>query len=72
MYRNGGYQKFLGLNKEVSFTSVASTQNASKSPSTSASLESFVSFVRSQVGKPYVAGNEGPSSFDCSGLIYYV
>ena len=72
MYRNKGYQKFLGLNKEVSFTSVASTQNTSKSPSTSASLESFVSFVKAQVGKPYVAGNEGPNSFDCSGLIYYV
>ena len=25
-----------------------------------------------QVGKPYVWANEGPNSFDCSGLIYYV
>lgn len=25
-----------------------------------------------QIGKPYVYGAQGPSSFDCSGLVYYI
>nr|WP_246425523.1 C40 family peptidase [Streptomonospora nanhaiensis] len=29
----------------------------------------FLEFVHAQVGKPYVWGAEGPSSFDCSGLV---
>ncbi|HEX6076937.1 MAG TPA: NlpC/P60 family protein [Micromonosporaceae bacterium] len=29
-----------------------------------------VKFALSQVGKPYVWGNEGPDSFDCSGLVW--
>jgi len=29
-----------------------------------------VAYARSQLGKPYVWGDEGPSSFDCSGLTW--
>ncbi len=32
----------------------------------------IVQVAERQVGKPYVWGAEGPHSFDCSGLIYYV
>lgn len=28
--------------------------------------------ARSQLGKPYVFGEEGPGAFDCSGLVQYV
>lgn len=28
--------------------------------------------ARRQLGKPYVFGTQGPHSFDCSGLIYWV
>ena len=34
--------------------------------------QSVVSFAKSLLGKPYVWGAEGPSSFDCSGYVQYV
>ncbi len=34
--------------------------------------QAIVNTAKSQIGKPYVWGAEGPNSFDCSGLIYYV
>ncbi len=32
--------------------------------------ETFLAFCHAQLGKPYQLGDEGPDSFDCSGLIY--
>jgi peptidoglycan DL-endopeptidase CwlO len=42
------------------------------SRTTQAQRDKAVAFARSQVlaGKPYVWGDEGPNSFDCSGLVY--
>lgn len=37
-----------------------------------ASNEALVTVLTAQVGKSYVWGDEGPASFDCSGLVYYV
>lgn len=34
-------------------------------------VEAFISVAMSQDGKPYVYGDEGPNSYDCSGLVYY-
>lgn len=34
------------------------------------SIERAVRFAESQVGKPYRWGATGPSSYDCSGLVY--
>ena len=34
--------------------------------------EAVVNLAKAQLGKPYVWGAEGPDSFDCSGLMYYV
>ncbi|WP_250673237.1 SH3 domain-containing protein [Paraclostridium ghonii] len=34
--------------------------------------QSVINLVKSQLGKPYVWGAEGPNSFDCSGLVLYV
>ena len=31
----------------------------------------FLSIALSQMGKPYVLGDEGPDTYDCSGLVYY-
>ena len=33
--------------------------------------ECIVSCARDQLGKPYVFGDEGPDTFDCSGLVMY-
>ncbi|MGL4914145.1 MAG: C40 family peptidase, partial [Romboutsia sp.] len=34
--------------------------------------DAVVNLAKQQIGKPYVWGAEGPNSFDCSGLTYYV
>ena len=34
--------------------------------------QAVVNLAKKQLGKPYVWGAEGPNSFDCSGLVYYV
>ena len=36
-----------------------------------ANILKVLSTAEAQLGKPYVLGNEGPNSFDCSGLVYY-
>jgi len=36
-----------------------------------ANIQTFLEVAGSQLGDPYIAGNVGPNSFDCSGLVYY-
>ena len=38
----------------------------------SANVQNVTSLATKQIGKPYVWGANGPSSFDCSGLMQYV
>ena len=45
---------------------------SSGSTSTSSSVDKVISYAKSLLGKPYVWGAQGPSSFDCSGYTYYV
>ena len=35
------------------------------------SISEFIRCARDQLGDPYILGDEGPGSFDCSGLVYY-
>lgn len=35
-------------------------------------VSTVIAAARAQIGKPYVYGEDGPSTFDCSGLITYV
>ena len=35
------------------------------------SVDGFIATAMAQQGKPYVTADEGPDSFDCSGLVYY-
>lgn len=37
----------------------------------SANINTFLEVAEAQLGDPYIFGNVGPNSFDCSGLIYY-
>lgn len=34
-------------------------------------IDTLISTAKNQLGDPYVWGDEGPDSFDCSGLVYY-
>lgn len=36
-----------------------------------ANIQAFLEVAEQQLGDPYVFGNVGPNSFDCSGLVYY-
>ena len=49
-----------------------STSTGSSSSSNSSSVSSVLNLASNLIGKPYVWGAEGPSSFDCSGFTYYV
>ena len=46
--------------------------NISNDSSNTDRASKVVSFAKQQLGKPYVWGAQGPSSFDCSGFTYYV
>lgn len=35
------------------------------------SVSEFIRCAEDQLGDPYILGDEGPNSFDCSGLVYY-
>ena len=52
--------------------STGSSNSSSSSSSTSSSVNAVLNLAAKQLGKPYVWGAQGPSSFDCSGLTYYV
>ena len=56
--------------KKTSATSSAITSNSNSSQSTSSSK--VISYAKKFLGKPYVWGAQGPSTFDCSGFTYYV
>lgn len=34
-------------------------------------IDAMIACAQDQIGKRYVLGDEGPNSFDCSGLVYY-
>ena len=52
--------------------SATSSSTSSNTTSTSTSASKLVSYAKSLLGKPYVWGAQGPSSFDCSGFTSYV
>jgi|GEM_PF-953311 len=37
----------------------------------STNIDTFLNAAENQLGKPYIHGNQGPRSFDYSGLVYY-
>ncbi|MFJ6791177.1 C40 family peptidase [Streptomyces angustmyceticus] len=52
----------------ASRSSERSTLSAPSSSSATGSSATLVSFLKAQLGKAYVLGSTGPSSYDCSGL----
>ena len=65
-----------GMTGYVSSSYLSSTKPSNSSSSTDSSTSSKVdkvlNFASQQLGKPYVWGAQGPNSFDCSGLTYYI
>ncbi|EMF01115.1 C40 family peptidase [Streptomyces mobaraensis NBRC 13819 = DSM 40847] len=45
------------------------TTTSTKSTGATGNAATLISFLRAQVGKAYVMGSTGPSSYDCSGLV---
>lgn len=66
---NGSYgyvsNKYLSENK-VETTSSSNTSTKSQK------IATIISTAKSKLGCPYVRGSEGPSTFDCTGLTYYL
>ncbi|MCZ4097025.1 C40 family peptidase [Streptomyces sp. SID13666] len=52
-----------------SSSSSSSSKVSSTASKASGSIASVISFLQAQVGKAYVMGGTGPSSYDCSGLV---
>lgn len=50
----------------------AAANTQANTPSNNSSVSAVINLAKQQIGKPYVWGGKGPSSFDCSGLMYYV
>ncbi|WP_031518859.1 C40 family peptidase [Streptomyces sp. NRRL F-5123] len=58
--------------KRAKLTATGSSSSSSSSSSAAApsasKVDKLISFLKAQIGKPYVYGATGPSSYDCSGL----
>ena len=63
--------KTSGNNKGSSGSSGGSSSGGSSGVSDLAGVEKLVSLAESKIGSKYVRGAKGPSSFDCSGFVYW-
>lgn len=57
-------------NQNSNVNSATSVSNDTES--TNSKMDKAIELLKQQVGKPYVWGDEGPDSFDCSGLVQYI
>lgn len=60
------------VNNSYLQTSKTSSSLSSSNSSISSSASELISYAKNFLGKPYVWGAQGPSSFDCSGFTYYI
>ena len=72
---SNGWKKIKTSNGTIGWVSGSYLANGvveqTSTPSTN-KVQAVIDLTHKQLGKPYVWGAEGPNSFDCSGLIYYV
>lgn len=50
----------------------SNTSISNSTTSTNSDMDKAINLLKQQLGKPYVWGDEGPDSFDCSGLVQYI
>ena len=65
---------YLNNYREGSLPSNSQNQAPSETPSVGVNqkVQAVINLAKSKIGSPYKWGAEGPNSFDCSGLTYYV
>lgn len=69
-----GWSK-INYNGSIGYVSsqyLSSSSTDSSTSTTSSSVNKVISLAKSLLGKSYVWGAQGPSTFDCSGFTYYV
>ena len=72
---SNGWKKIKTSNGTIGWVSGSYLANGVvEQPSTPSTnkVQAVIDLAHKQLGKPYVWGAEGPNSFDCSGLVYYV
>lgn len=60
------------LNSSSAAVNIGTTVTEVKATVQTSPVTEMISIAKAQLNKPYVWGAEGPDSFDCSGLLYYV
>ncbi|MFI0740171.1 C40 family peptidase [Streptomyces sp. NPDC021100] len=58
-----------GSGAQGSGSGTSTSTTSTKSTGATGNAATLISFLRAQVGKAYVMGSTGPSSYDCSGLV---
>lgn len=71
---NNGWSKvkYNGSYGYVSNKYLSESKTSSESSTKSEKIQKIISKAKSKLGCRYVSGSEGPNTFDCSGLTYYL
>lgn len=67
-----GSKQWIKASDATLTTQKTKKKKAAKSTTSSSKVQKVINLAQKQIGKPYVYGAAGPSSFDCSGLTSYV
>ena len=76
--KNGSFRKVTTTSGVTGYIKAGNLDKSSGSGSSSSGksggskASKVISMAKSQLGKPYVSGDCGPSAYDCSGLTWYV
>ncbi|WP_072680862.1 C40 family peptidase [Arcobacter sp. LA11] len=60
------------LTNEKEENSKINTVNKVLQKNSNTSTKNIISLAKSKIGSPYLYSKNGPSSFDCSGFVYYI
>ncbi len=65
-------REVLYSDKTAIWDGIDRVANGTSSSQSVSDVQKMLAFANEQLEKPYVYATEGPSSFDCSGFVYYV